>query len=84
MAEIIVVICPTAQGERRAALWHDGQIGHGWHARVARRAQISSFVLRRNAFSYEGTTHGDANKQQKPAVANGVLVALAMQPQIKA
>jgi hypothetical protein len=40
MRESIVVICPTAQGESRAALWHDGQIGHGWHARIARRAQI--------------------------------------------
>jgi hypothetical protein len=35
MRESIVVICPTAQGELRAALWHDGQIGHGWHAHVA-------------------------------------------------
>jgi hypothetical protein len=38
MRESIVVICPTAQREMRAALWRDGQIGHGWHARVARRA----------------------------------------------
>jgi hypothetical protein len=42
MAESMVVICPTAQGERRAALWYDGQIAHGWHARIARRAHISS------------------------------------------
>jgi hypothetical protein len=26
MRESIVVICPTAQGEMRAALWHVGQI----------------------------------------------------------
>jgi hypothetical protein len=42
MRESIVVICPTAQGEMPAAIWHDGQIGHGWHARIARRAQISA------------------------------------------
>jgi GNAT superfamily N-acetyltransferase len=47
MRESIVVICPTAQGESRAALWHDGQIKHGWHARVARRAQITRAASRR-------------------------------------
>jgi hypothetical protein len=34
--------CDLPDGARTApaALWHDGQITHGWHARVARRAQI--------------------------------------------
>src|SRR6266700_1013910 len=39
MRESIVVICPTGQASTRAALWRDGQIRHGWHARVARRAK---------------------------------------------
>src|ERR1700680_874630 len=42
MPENMFVFCPTAQAERRAALWHDGQIGHGWHGRIARRAQINT------------------------------------------
>jgi SAM-dependent methyltransferase len=42
MRESIVVICPTTQGQMHAALWHDGQIKHGWHARVARRASWHS------------------------------------------
>ena len=41
MAQSMVVICPTAQAPTPAALWHDGQFRHGWHARVARRAEVN-------------------------------------------
>jgi hypothetical protein len=46
MRESIVVICPTVQAEMRAAIWHDGQIRHGWHARIARRITIRALQER--------------------------------------
>ncbi len=38
ISEIIVVICPTWQGQGRATDWHDGQFAQGGHAEHARRA----------------------------------------------
>jgi hypothetical protein len=39
MRENIVVICPTPQAAMHAAEWHDGQLVHGAHAGIARRAR---------------------------------------------
>jgi hypothetical protein len=39
MAGKVLVICPTRQARLRAACWRDGQITHGLHARIARRAR---------------------------------------------
>jgi hypothetical protein len=39
MAEKVLVICPTRQARQHAACWRDGQMAHGMHARIARRAR---------------------------------------------